>query len=1191
MAASQPNSTATTHTYEQPVDYETIELDELIDRVSGEEPYIERRMMYGWRPKYLRRRVVIAFNVIFTLHVVILEALNRISIQRQGFVFAGVDVFNACRLVIPTVLTLILAFWLRFEYQACRYLPWMILARQPEKLKPIHDGRNDAARTIALDYASMWTPNAMIAATKNKHFLVLSALITSMLLRVQMSVEVGLQDIFLDRVDLPFSSIMDSRPYRLESGNWTTQLEYPQYVIPGVALQRFEEDVLAEMENSTALTVIVDGVVVESSCEASSVSIMTAENGTTTFAISPHRRIPSRSIQIDNIYPDKLLVGSYIAYYWEDSSYYNSSSEPFFMAMAISGNRDADNASFQTTSLACTLDVQVYPFEVVIESTKLSAVRRPGAGATRSIPGGLLDYMWRSYPNPTAIYPDDAWIGSGICGGLVTGDIMDTEVTAYFSADLIPFKVGSWLLKNGPLNGSEFADPSILEDVMRLYHSVYGSFVAHYDFRRPVQSSTNGTITLSLSRLGMQPYISQAMACIFGLIMVLTLPLLWQVSPRDGFVPFKPHTLAGMAILLSRSDEFLGALNRCGHQPIKVLMERTKGAYHTTLIHHSSRPLYPSFQLQRLREEESNPTEIPPRQPKDIDWYRPWTLHLASRILSLLLTVGFLATLVALMQSSLRHEGLGDAFDNYSHYMWTSLPSVLFVGLSAYFGSCDFELRSLAPFVLLSSKAVTYSEGLTLSFVDQSAVRALFKSLKRRHLVVVLSTSIVLLCSLLPIFTASLFAVQMGSKSKPIMLQQVEWFTSGKFELQETNMADLVFNANLSYPQWTFEDIVIPQYQVAAELATPNNLQPNSVITTQLRAVTAVLDCDYSTSTGLNVSIGMYGKEIICNPSGLIVCPLDASQSFGLDPLVTRWLCNMDNSTEGWPPLMYAWGKCQDNQGFSSWGSDSYATILVCNETFEEVEIQTTLFGPDLEMRESHPPALIGSSRKPITLDLSESVFQPNLPGYNIPNPYGSLIDDQGNKGSFFGTLTSSRYAIPDEWLGEISKKEDVIAALKKVHGIVRAQMLRGSTGAWRYLNDTATNASSATQEKSPLPSIDGEIWQTLPRVIQSETATYVLISLLAVIFILNAFLVWLSETHGYRRAVPKPPGTIVAVASLFANSTLFGNLPPNAQWATHQKLEQHFQGKRFRMGWYADRIMNDGAVFTIGVVNGETHT
>lgn len=1093
------------------------------------------------------------------------------------------------------VLTLILAFWLRFEYQACRYLPWMILARQPKTLKPIHIRRNDAACTITLDYPSLWTPSAILTAAKNKHFLVLSTLLTSMLLRVQVvlssslfyihlvnttrTVEVGLRDQFGDWTYSNSSfNIFDSRPYRLESGNWTTPLEYPQYLLPGVALQNFDDSSLTGMENSTTLAVTIDGVVIESSCENSSVLITPAKNGST-FAISPHHRLPSRSFQID-IYPSQLLTGAYLLYYWEDTSHENESSQPFYMALAIAGEQNMGKTSFRTTAMSCTLDTQVYPFDVVVENLRLSAARHPEVEAARSIQGRLLDSMWRSYPNPSQIVPGDQSFQNGLLGVFVPGNIMDVEVTPYFTPDPIPFKVGGWLLRNGSLNGSEFVDPAILGEVMRLYHSIYGSLVVHYDYRMPIsQDSTSGTVTVALSRLGVQPYITHAMTGIFGFIMVLTLPLLLDVSSKDGFVPFKPHTLAGIATLLCKSPEFISDLNYSGHQPLKELVERTRGIYCTTLIHHPWTPLYPSFQLQRLKNQNTVPPEGPPREPKVIDWYQPWTLHPASRTFGVLATIGFLMTLVALMQNSLRLDGLGDAIDgNTAHYLWTSLPSLLFISLSTYFGSCDSELRSLAPFVLLSSKAVSYNEGLALSFMDQSAVRALVKSVKKRHLTVALSTSIVLICSLLPIFTASLFTVRMGSTSKTIALQQTEWFTPNKFEPQVDKLADLILNANLSYPQWTFEDLVMPQYQLG-ETVESSDIPPDSIITSQLRAARAVLNCRHSTSTG-NISMEIHGEQVICNPSGLVVCPMDPSQAFGLDPQDVRWLCDLNNSTSQWPPLMYAWGRCQkDPYDGSLWGSESYVTVLICNETFEEVEAKVTLLGPDLQIPETHPPILTGSSGRPITLDFSEPLFDSMAP-YDVPSLYNNLVSNDGAGLGLFGTLTGSRYALSQEWLGDVSRNDDIIAAIKKIHGIVRAQMLRGSAGAWRNLNDTST----------VVPPVDGEIWRTAPRVIQNGTATYALVGLLAAITVLNVLLVWISEKHGYRRAVPKPPGSIVAVVSLFANSTFFAHLPPHAQWATNQKLEQHFEGKRFRMGWFTDNIADEGAVFTIGVVDGTSH-
>ncbi|KAI0850710.1 hypothetical protein F5Y00DRAFT_268144 [Daldinia vernicosa] len=1199
MSSSRPRSGVEARIYQPSNENEMLELDELIAS-DQEEQYIERRMSYGWRPKYLRRRVVIMFNIIFIALIVILEVLSGLSIQNDGFIFAGVDVFNMCRLIIPAALTLILSFWIRFEYQACRFLPWMILAYKPEGLKSIYTKRNDATRTIALDYTSVWTPNAMITAAKNKHFLVLSALIVSMLLRIQIllsaslfyvhlvnkpeSVEVGLQDKFVDQVDTPLPS-MGYTPYVLEQGNWTTPVDYPRYSIPGVALQHFDDTVLAGVENGTSLTFTADGVAVMLSCEHPPVSITRVGNKTTNFTISPLHDIPSRTFEISNFYLEQLPSdGPYVYYYWEDTSYDNSSSDPFFMSIIISNDSDVD---FRTTAFSCTLSVQVRLYDVTVEDAKLSVAQHSEPSFVRSIRAGLLVYMWRSYPNPMAEYALEDWIRNGSCGSLVPGNIMESYARiSLFESDLIPFQVGSKLLRNGSFNAPELMNPSTLEDVMRLYHSIYGSLVAHYELREPFKNSTRGSVARDISRLGVQPYISQIMVGLFALAIVLTFPLLWQVSPKDGFVPFKPDNIAGMAILLCRSYELIAALNNSGHQPIKALQERTRGVYYTTLIHHSSTPLYPSFCVQNLLPEGRTHMELPSREPRDIEWYQPWTLNPVARAMSLFITIGFLAALIALVRYSLRSEGLGSApGDSSSHYLWTSLPSLLFISLSTYLGSCDFELRSLAPFVLLSSGPAIYREMLTTSFVDQTTVRTLVRSLKKGHIVIILSTSITLICSLLSIFTATLFTVEMRSMNTTISLQQAEWLTSKTFSIRNSIKADMILNANLSYPQWTFEDLVIPKYQLG-NLTTANDTQQDSTITSQLRATRAVLNCNHSTSTG-DISFDIYGNKTTCNLTKPLKYPVNTTEPFGLDPLGVRWLCNVDDSAERWPPYMYLWGKGQANQeGLATWGNDSFATVLMCDESFEEVEVDATLFGPNLEMRESHPPVPVRLPGNPIALIFIEPVVDYS-PGYDIADPYLNLVDGRGQYNSIFGTLTTDRYAIPNEWLGDTSKNEEVIAAIKKLHGIFRAQMIRDTPEAWQFLNDTSTSASIVTQDKLPIPPVDAQIWQTVPRIIQDETSTYVLVGLLAAIFTLNAMLVWLSERHGYRRAVPKPPGTIVAVASLFANSRIFSLLPPNAQWSTHEKLEKHFEGKLFQMGWFSSDTPEEGQVFTIGVLDG----
>ncbi|KAI5921536.1 hypothetical protein F4810DRAFT_712362 [Camillea tinctor] len=144
--------------------------------------------------------------------------------------------------------------------------------------------------------------------------------------------------------------------------------------------------------------------------------------------------------------------------------------------------------------------------------------------------------------------------------------------------------------------------------------------------------------------------------------------------------------------------------------------------------------------------------------------------------------------------------------------------------------------------------------------------------------------------------------------------------------------------------------------------------------------------------------------------------------------------------------------------------------------------------------------------------------------------------------------LRNIAHAIPAEWLQSSTHTNDVIAAIKRLHGIVRAQTINDGTGSRRR---------------------SAELHSFSQRVVQDMISTYALVAILATILILQILAIWKSERDGYRCAAPKAPSSIAAVASLVADSRFFRNLPEDAQWANPEKLEMYFHGQRFRMGWF----------------------
>ncbi|KAI0149721.1 hypothetical protein F4776DRAFT_671984 [Hypoxylon sp. NC0597] len=1163
-----------------------LELSEPTTRYDG--PLIERPVSHGWRPNYLRRRVIGILDTIFLIGIVVLEVLDVLSKRHGGLANANQSLFYLWALCPATAITIILAFWARIEYQACRYIPWVILQNERQTRKSLVQKHDNSSRTILLDYTSMWLPSAILCAIKNRHSVILSSILTSTILRILIiltsglfatnlitfqheGVPVDLLDRFSDHIpEVPDDFQYDLRPYTAERASWSVGLQYPNFTLPGIALQEFDvEKALATIDNSTELSVITDGVSVSLDCEASNATIITSTNPQygplLAYRVSSKLRNSTLAGTLevgDYIHAD----GYFLIYHSEDPVVETNSSWPLFMALVISSKWDAQSntSHCDSTALVCTVAWSISQFIVTSKEGILSASDLQGS-TKKSINGALMDFLWRTEMSITAFGPS-----------YIPLDRMNAQADSVFMSDasdtatMVPFEVGMRLITERKVLISDLLDPSTLEQVMRLFHTHHGALTAHYDLRNATRGRTTGSITEILNRVVVQSPICQAMVGLLSLAILLTLPLLWQTAPKDGFVPREPRTLAGLAILLSKSYDILDRLRGHGQSSMKIISDAVQGTYYTTVVHRAEIPLFPNFQVCRLDQEISTEDQKPPEYTisADVAWYQPWTLHPASRVVALVFTLGFLISLPVILNISITSHGIGIAVDNdLRHYLWTLIPSACFVGLSFYLGSCDFELRSLAPFVELRTATSSSSRGLFKSFIDEIGIRTFWNSTRDRYYTISASKTVVLLCSLLPIFTASLFSVETLDMVKEVQMQQDEWIASSSGGFDNSYLSGLaILTGNMSYPPWTYEDLAFPRIS----LADSNTLDTNSRIVGEAQAVRAVLKCSLFAGT-TNFSFDISGEHYDCPSTSVPLCS-GQQAPFAVTLSIIPLTCNGRYLMSGIPTTAYAWGSCANAGEEMLMGPTSYTRVLVCGESFEQVNVSMTLFGPNLEIRESQPPVVYEQSAIPIHLEVNATSIYQLLTGAEA----AKLRSDFSPSG-FFATLLTSRYAMSTEWLSDEGRTNDVIAAIKKQHGILRAQTISGGAGSRRRFDNTTTDPSFVQQEPpSRPPNIKAELYYAGRRVVQHSATTYVLITILALVLLLNVLVIWRSEKEGYRRAISKPPGSIAAVASLFADSKFIHNLPEDAQWISERRVEQYFQGKAFRMGWFA-QVDDDG--------------
>ncbi|KAI0853804.1 hypothetical protein F5Y00DRAFT_269191 [Daldinia vernicosa] len=267
-------------------------------------------------------------------------------------------------------------------------MPWLALGKRYKHVSP---GHNNAPETILLDYDDIPLPIAIVTAIKNKHFLVLSTILISVILRVQIILTSGLfstnltvfhhdvpadlLDRFSDHIpEIPNDFIYDPRLYGSERASWSIGLN-PNFTMPGLALQTFDaEKALATIENATELSIAVEGVTASLDCEEPETmmtsSLLDSRLNYEVVSILLNRTIRGGIYMGTKVHEDTF----FLIYYWEDHTAENNLSIPFFLAVVVTpAQRYANNTrSFYAQSLVCKMTWPISQFMATYEAGTLN---------------------------------------------------------------------------------------------------------------------------------------------------------------------------------------------------------------------------------------------------------------------------------------------------------------------------------------------------------------------------------------------------------------------------------------------------------------------------------------------------------------------------------------------------------------------------------------------------------------------------------------------------------------------------------------------------------------------------------------------------------------------------------------------------------------------------------------------------
>lgn len=573
--------------------------------------------------------------------------------------------------------------------------------------------------------------------------------------------------------------------------------------------------------------------------------------------------------------------------------------------------------------------------------------------------------------------------------------------------------------------------------------------------------------------------------------------------------------------------------------------------------------------------EVEDPSVSPIWQPiADTWWFQMFTTTIAVLIFTVLEIT---------YQYSTSHDGIADvSLEGYAKYAWVFVPSITVSITALAFGMLDSSARLLHPYRELQKGNAGIS---TLLFdpLGTPTMIAIFQSLTKRKMALftILLTS--MLGPLLTIAASGLFTAQAIALTKTIPVRLDDWYdlsldyTSGDWHTQNSptrvlTISDLISFANISYPQWTYDDLAFPTMHVdnssigtssstpltgrlpAVRVKTNCSLNDfsfdaNQVSDPRYRLVyypTPSLPCTPRSRNGtIQTPTITFARSYIAEQSdglfasefqGSMLIPYDMDQ--GWDPTINGDFCR-----DGWRHLWFFVGR------LTAANTTTDLALVHCMPYIEALHA-TVHLTPNYAFS-SPPPSPIDNTARTLPYNAStlyradgQNLFMPApisavLPADAFPPAANSSTIDP-----FFQAAIWARDGVPlSELVGPAARAEGystLLATIESVYARMVAQQLRFS---FRAANATAVGGDEAELLADLTVTLTDQAARL--RLVQSAVSTRLLEGLLLAMALCAAVSrVLTTYDRRWRRVVlPKDPGSVAAKMGLLAGSELVERL------------------------------------------------
>ena len=435
-----------------------------------------------------------------------------------------------------------------------------------------------------------------------------------------------------------------------------------------------------------------------------------------------------------------------------------------------------------------------------------------------------------------------------------------------------------------------------------------------------------------------------------------------------------------------------------------------------------------------------------------------------------------------------------------------------------------------------------------------------------------------MLAPFLPIIASGLYTIQNIGRHQKVQVQLIDWFQNLSLSAQDRSLTVDVLHAlitrqNLAYPQWTYNEIVVPKIKlVSLEPTVGTESAENAAsVVLQVHALCGAMNCSVlpesrfnKTQTRIvqteddrylqiNLDVGSN-----CGNEGYFVGPFEArvalpslpdtseyvGQTFRLYRKLSKSFATLCDEFQ----VVLLFGQVKNNH-------TQALRFFVCAPYTEQLEVDLTLMLPSYSISPNHPPVAIESSAR----FFSNDSFMPDnilsLAGYSPGILHG-----------FFQALMYGKDGILGDDL--LANSTRLIEAVEHQYRVFAAQIY----------NIAYRSPFGSGSSKTESPTIDGTlVGLSRFRLVQSNVSTRILQGLLAALFmcaVVTYAILWRS-TNGTRRILPHNSASIATMAALLVGSEMLTTeklkIPPGTEFMSNKEMEKSgvFDGWLCSLGWW----------------------